>query len=245
MVDYGVLAQEHNRKVNTIAALIEKNNEMLEIAKGNVRIAIVDDNRATHYLDDYLNDDVKSDIAVKIINSITDMRDERVKEFYSLIGTGNAEKQVEEVVEQEETQQNSTSGTAIGEDVSQKIIDMLKAGEKQLAIAKKLGVNVKTVRKRADELGMTKPRTRTSTINDENSNENAKDDKTHVELTKELVRSKYTLTDTSLDDVAKELGVTKYELHDFVAKNGLRRPSKKEQQVFRDAEVQKKRNTPS
>lgn len=244
MVDYGVLAQEHNRKVNTIAALIEKNNEMLEIAKGNVRIAIVDDNRATHYLDDYLNDDVKSDIAVKIINSITDMRDERVKEFYSLIGAGNVEKKAEEVAEQEEHQQISKKETKSKEKIihssvfesldKEKFTEMYMSGASKQEIAKEFDICENTVYGYASKLGIKR-----------NKAENQKEDKTHVELTKELVRSKYTLTDKSLDDVAKELGVTKYELHDFVAKNGLRRPSKKEQKVFRDAEVQKKRNTPS
>lgn len=64
----------------------------------------------------------------------------------------------------------------------------------------------------------------------------------HPEMTVELVKELYHAKDMTLDEVAKEFGVSRSYLYSFVTKNNLRKPSKREQKLFRDAEVEKSRN---
>lgn len=61
------------------------------------------------------------------------------------------------------------------------------------------------------------------------------------ELTIEIVKEMYHKRGLTLDETAKELGVSRTPLHAFITKNGLKKPSKKETQVYRDSKVQKVR----
>lgn len=64
---------------------------------------------------------------------------------------------------------------------------------------------------------------------------------TKPELTVELVKSLYHEQDMKLDDVAEEVGVPRTTLYNFIVKNNLKKPSKREQKIFRDTEVQAKK----
>lgn len=60
------------------------------------------------------------------------------------------------------------------------------------------------------------------------------------ELTVAIVKEMYHKRGLTLDEAAKELGVSRTFLHTFISKNGLKKPSKKEKEVFRDSKIQAK-----
>lgn len=64
------------------------------------------------------------------------------------------------------------------------------------------------------------------------------------ELTVEIVKEMYHKRGLTLDETAKELGVSRTSLHSFISKNGLKKPSKKETEVYRDSKVQSKKVRP-
>lgn len=82
---------------------------------------------------------------------------------------------------------------------------------------------------------------RESTVN--KKVENVIEQSKSVELTVDIVKELYHKRGLTLDEAAKELGVSKTTLHTFISKNGLKKPSKKEK-VFRDTKVQTKKERP-
>lgn len=64
----------------------------------------------------------------------------------------------------------------------------------------------------------------------------------NVELTVDIVTEIYLKRGLTLDETAKELGVSRTSLHAFIAKNNLKKPSKKE--LFLDSKVQTKKERP-
>ena len=229
-MNYSELANEHNKKVNGLAGQLEKINEMLGITQASAKIAIVDDNRIAYYMDDYLTLEQQKAIVDMVGSAINAIKVVREGEFNKLIGAETKEDVKMEDVKSKENHKPTLLDTI---DID-KFTKMYENGAPREVIAKTFDVGTTTVLRYANKLGIKR-----KTVEKEKSKNTA------IELTKDIVRSTYTLTDTPIKQVAKELGVTQYELHEFAAKNGLRRPSKKEQEVYRDTEVQKKKLTPS
>lgn len=226
MVNYAELATEHNKKVNTLAGQLEKINDMLGITKASAKIAIVDDNRIAHYMDDYLTTEQQKAIVNMVESSINAVKVVQESEFNKLIGVN---KDIKIEIDADKKESN----------VPERILhsDFIKdyeSGMGKQELATKYDIAPSTVYGYASKLGIKR-----------NQAKAHKEEQTTVELTKDLVWLKYTTTDEKIEVVAKELGVTKFELHDFIAKNGLRRESKRNQEIFRDTEVQKKKLTPS
>lgn len=69
-----------------------------------------------------------------------------------------------------------------------------------------------------------------------------KDKPEYPKMTVESVKGFYHNQDMTLDEVAKVFGVSRSYLYKFVTKNNLRKPSKREQKLFRDADVEKQRS---
>lgn len=239
MVNYAELATEHNKKVNTLAGQLEKINEMLGITKASAKIAIVDDNRIAHYMDEYLTDEQQQSIVGMVTSAINAIQVMRETEFNKLIGVQKQEKEEpvkEETLKEEvkdKVKDKMKESVCRNIDV-EKFTKMYETGADVKTISNEFDITVSTVYGYASKLGIKR-----RTVETEKGKE------IHVELTKELVRSKYTLTDTPIEAVAKELGVSKSELHEFVTKNGLKRVSKRDQKIFRDTQIEKNRNTPS
>lgn len=225
-MNYSELANEHNKKVNKLAGQLEKINEMLGITKASAKIAIVDDNRIAHYMDEYLTTEQQKAIVNMVESSINAKKVVQETEFNKLIGVNKDIKIEIDTVKKESN---------VPERILQSdFINDYENGMSKQQLVIKYDVAPSTVYGYASKLGIKRKQAKTE-----------KEEQTTVELKKDIVYQKYTITNDPIEDVAKELGVTKFELHDFVAKNGLRRPSKRDQEVFRDTEVQKKKITPS
>lgn len=246
-MNYSELANEHNKKVNGLAGQLEKIKSMM-VTVGAAQIGAVDDARVTHYLEEYLREDQQQIIKDTILDILDNQFVYKEKEFNKLIGICKAEETVEAVDVANELYQllsdskdvetievKKETGFTLPERILQSdFIKDYESGMSKQGLATKYDIAPTTVYGYASKLGIKRK-----------SKGKGKEEQVAIELKKDFVREIYTLTDRSLDDVAEELGVTKFELHDFIAKNGLRRASKKEQEVFRDTEVQKKKNTPS
>lgn len=225
-MNYSELANEHNKKVNKLAGQLEKVNEMLGITKASEKIAIVDNNRVAHYMDEYLTTEQQKAIVNMVESSIKAMKVVQESEFNKLIGVNKDTKIEINVVKKESN---------VPERILQSdFIKDYEDGMSKQQLADKYDIAPSTVYGYASKLGIKRKQ-----VEVENNKQ------TTVELTKDLVYEKYTITDEKIEVVAKDLGVTKFALHDFIAKNGLRRDSKRDQQVYRDTEVKKKKPTPS
>lgn len=61
------------------------------------------------------------------------------------------------------------------------------------------------------------------------------------ELTVELVKSLYHEQNMTLDEVAKEIGTNRTALYRFITQHNLRKPSKRDQEIFRDGKLQQQK----
>ena len=242
-MNYSELANEHNKKVNGLAGQLEKIKNMM-VTVGTAQIGAVDDARVTHYIEEYLREDQQQIIKDTIMDMLGKQFAYKEKEFNKLLGVNEVEEanglyellsdSTDEVTMEEKTEEKKETGFTLPERILQSdFIKDYESGMSKQELATKYDIAPTTVYGYASKLGIKR-----------NKAIKEKGEQTTVELTKDLVYAKYTITDEKIDVVAKELGVTKFELHDFIAKNGLRRASKKEQEVFRDTEVQKKKITP-
>lgn len=246
-MNYSEIANEHNKKVNGLAGQLEKIKNMM-VTVGAAQIGAVDDARVTHYLEEYLREDQQQIIKDTILDMLDNQFVSKEKEFNKLLGICKADETVEAVdvanelyellsdsKDEETIEVKKETGFTLPERILQSdFIKDYESGMSKQGLATKYDIAPTTVYGYASKLGIKRK-----------SKGKGKEEQVAIELKKDFVREIYTLTDRSLDDVAEELGVTKFELHDFIAKNGLRRASKKEQEVFRDTEVQKKKLTPS
>lgn len=60
----------------------------------------------------------------------------------------------------------------------------------------------------------------------------------HQAMTVESVKEYYHDQDMTLDEVALKFGVSRATLHKFITNNNLRKPSKRDRELYRDSEVQ-------
>ena len=247
-MNYSELANEHNKKVNGLAGQLEKIKNMM-VTVVAAQIGVVDDARVTHYLEEYLREDQQQIIKDTILDMLDNQFASKEKEFNKLLGIYKDEKTVEvanelyeltsdstdEVTMEAKAEEKKETGFTLPERIMQSdFVKDYESGMSKHELATKYDIAPTTVYGYASKLGIKR-----------NKAIKVKEEQTTVELTKDLVYAKYTITDDKIEVVAKELGVTKFELHDFIAKNGLRRACKNDQKVFRDTEVQKKKLTPS
>lgn len=230
MINYAELVNEQNKKNNALLAKVENFDKVLNKLE-NCKLSVTDGNLATTYLDDVLQEDQAESIRYSIQSKIEINRQYAIEELEKRLGISKVAETVE--VKTEEVKKE-TSALVPERILHSDFINDYENGMSKQQLATKYDIGDNTVYVYASKLGIKR-----------NKAIKEKAEETTIELNKDLVYSKYTITDDKIEDVAEELGVTKFELHDFIAKNGLRRASKKDQKVFRDTEVQKKKHTPS
>lgn len=227
-INYAELVNEQNKRNNALLARVEKFDKVLNQLQ-DCKLSFTDYKLATTYLDEVLDEEQAIGIKGIIQANIMYNKGKVTDELDKLLGISNDDEKVE--VKTEVVKKESNVPERI---LQSDFIKDYEDGMSKQQLADKYDIAPSTVYGYASKLGTKRKQAKTE-----------KEEQTTVELTRGLVRQEYTLTSKSLEDVAKELGVTKFELHDFIAKNGLRRDSKRDQQVYRDTEVQKKKPTPS
>lgn len=230
-MNYVEIAMEHTKKVNILVNKLDNIKKMRGLITDTAKFGVIDDTRASHYLDDVLDEQDIDYIRQTVITRLDFKFNKIETEFNNLLGIKSNDEIVEKVKEEKKLDLHSSIAKSIDVD---KFTKMYQDGYSKYEIANEFDISANTVYVYASKLGIKRENVKKK-----------KDENKHVELTKDIVRSKYTLTDRSIEDVANELGVTKSELHEFITKNGLKRASKKEQEMFRDTQIEKKRNTPS
>lgn len=228
MINYAELVNEQNKKNNALLAKVENFDKVLNKLE-NCKLSITDGNLATTYLDEVLDEEQAIGLKGIIQANIMYNKGKVTGVLDKMLGISNDDEKVE--VKTQAAKKESNVPERI---LQSNFINDYENGMSKQQLATKYDIAPSTVYGYASKLGIKRKQVETE-----------KDKETTVELNKDLVYSKYTITDNKIEDVAEELGVTKFELHDYIAKNGLRRPSKKEQKEFRDTEVQKKKLTPS
>lgn len=111
-MNYSELANEHNKKVNGLAGQLEKIKSMI-VTVGAAQIGVVDDARATHYLEEYLREEQQQIIKDVILDMLDNQFVYKEKEFNKLLGINKVEEAVEVAKELHELLSDSTDEVTI------------------------------------------------------------------------------------------------------------------------------------